>query len=327
MKIKNRLLTFLLLLIVMLPSNVHAHSKYVIPGGETVGISVFSDGILITGFYNVNGSNMAEKAGFLLGDQIIKIDDVSVSSIEEMIRIINEKESKELIFTVKRNTELKDIILNMEKDSDGSFKTGLYVKDQITGIGTLTYIDPKTNTFGALGHEIIEKNTTKKFNVRTGEIFEANVVGFEKSERGSAGQKRALIDQNSVKGIVKNNEISGIFGEYTEDYSNRKKLPIADSSNIKIGDALIRTVIEDEKIEEFDIFIISIDHSSDVKNILFEIRDERLLDASGGIVQGMSGSPIIQDEKIIGAVTHVIVDDSTKGYGIFIKTMLEEGER
>ena len=326
MKIKNRLLTFLLLLIVILPLNVHAHSRYVIPGGETVGISVNSNGVLVVGFYEVNGNNLGQEAGFFLGDNIINIDSTKVQSIEEMITIINEKKENELTFTVERNNELEQITLKLEKDNDGAYKTGLYVKDQITGIGTLTYIDPETNIFGALGHEIIEKNTARKFEVRDGEIFGANVTGFEKSTRGSAGQKRATFDRSNVRGTVNNNAISGIFGKYTEDFSDREKLKVADIPSIKTGKAVIRTVIENETVEEFDINIIRLNNVTDTKNILFEISDERLLNASGGIVQGMSGSPIIQDEKIIGAVTHVIVNDSAKGYGIFIHTMLEEGE-
>ena len=326
MKIKNKLLNSIILFLLIIPLNVFAYSSYIIPGGETIGIEVNSKGVLVVGFYKVNNSYIGRSAGFEVGDRIIKLNNKEVDNISSMIETINKTDSNTVEFTILRGTSEKNISLNLSEDSDGVLKTGLYVKDSINGIGTLTYIDPSTNIFGALGHEIIEKSTAEKFEIKDGIIFGANVVGIEKSTNGHAGEKTATYNKTEVFGKITGNEISGIFGKYTSNVEGKEKLEVAESKDIKTGAATIRTVIKDDKIEEFKINIIKLDDNSDTKNILFEVVDDRLLKEAGGIVQGMSGSPIIQNNKIIGAVTHVIVNDTTKGYGIFITTMLKEGE-
>ena len=326
MKIKNKLLSIFMLLLFIMPLNVFAYSNYIIPGGETIGIEVNSKGVLVVGFYKVNNSYIGKNAGFEIGDKITKLNNIEVSSISSMIEIINNTESNTVDATILRNNEVKNISLEMTKENDDVLKTGLYVKDAITGIGTLTYIDPETKVFGALGHEIIEKITSEKFEIKDGIIFGANVTSINKSKDGTAGEKNARYDKTEVFGNIKDNEISGIFGSYTTNFSNKEKLEVGEIKDIKTGPATIKTVIKDDKVEEFSINIIKIDETNEVKNILFEINDERLLKETGGIVQGMSGSPIIQNNKIIGAVTHVIVNDTTKGYGIFITTMLKEGD-
>lgn len=326
MKIKNKLLNAIILFLLIIPLNVFAYSSYIIPGGETIGIEVNSKGVLVVGFYKVNNSYIGRSAGFEVGDRIIKLNNKEVNNISSMIETINKTDNNTVEFTILRGTSEKNISLNLSEDSDGVLKTGLYVKDSINGIGTLTYIDPSTNIFGALGHEIIEKSTAEKFEIKDGIIFGANVVGIEKSTNGNAGEKTATYNKTEVFGKITGNEISGIFGKYTSNVEGKEKLEVAESKDIKTGAATIRTVIKDDKIEEFKINIIKLDDNSDTKNILFEVVDDRLLKEAGGIVQGMSGSPIIQNNKIIGAVTHVIVNDTTKGYGIFITTMLKEGE-
>lgn len=326
MKIKNKLLNSIILFLLIIPLNVFAYSSYIIPGGETIGIEVNSKGVLVVGFYKVNNSYIGRSAGFEVGDRIIKLNNKEVDNISSMIETINKTDSNTVEFTILRGTSEKNISLNLSEDSDGVLKTGLYVKDSINGIGTLTYIDPSTNIFGSLGHEIIEKSTAEKFEIKDGIIFGANVVGIEKSTNGNAGEKTATYNKTEVFGKITGNEISGIFGKYTSNVEGKEKLEVAESKDIKTGAATIRTVIKDDKIEEFKINIIKLDDNSDTKNILFEVVDDRLLKEAGGIVQGMSGSPIIQNNKIIGAVTHVIVNDTTKGYGIFITTMLKEGE-
>ena len=326
MKIKNKLLNAIILFLLIIPLNVFAYSSYIIPGGETIGIEVNSKGVLVVGFYKVNNSYIGRSAGFEVGDRIIKLNNKEVNNIPSMIETINKTDNNTVEFTILRGTSEKNISLNLSEDSDGVLKTGLYVKDSINGIGTLTYIDPSTNIFGALGHEIIEKSTAEKFEIKDGIIFGANVVGIEKSTNGNAGEKTATYNKTEVFGKITGNEISGIFGKYTSNVEGKEKLEVAESKDVKTGEATIRTVIKDDKIEEFKINIIKLDDNSDTKNILFEVVDDRLLKEAGGIVQGMSGSPIIQNNKIIGAVTHVIVNDTTKGYGIFITTMLKEGE-
>lgn len=326
MKLKNKLLLTILLLVII-PINVFAYSNYVIASGETIGIEVNSKGILVVGFYEVEGEYSAKEAGFEIGDKIIKVDNTAVNSIEDMITVIEKKNTEKINFTIKRGSQEKKIALSMKKDKNDILKTGLYVKDQINGIGTLTYIDPESRRFGALGHEIIETTTAQKFEIKDGKIFNATVSKIEKSRNGEAGEKNATYDKITENGKIDNNDITGIYGTYQKEINNMETMEVGEIKDIKQGPAKIKTVIEEKKVEEFDINIISIDTNSKTKNILFEITDETLLKETGGVVQGMSGSPIIQNNKIVGAVNYVIVNDTKKGYGIFITTMLKEGEK
>ncbi len=327
MKCKNIFLKFMILLLIIIPINTFAYSKYIIASGKTIGIEVNSKGILVVGFYKINNEYIAKNAGFKIGDNIIKINNKPVDKIDTMIDIINNKDSNKINFTIIRDKKVENINLNLVGDNSGILKTGLYVKDQINGIGTLTYIDPNTKIFGALGHEIIESTTAKKFEIKDGKIFSANVSDITKSRSGDAGEKNAEYNKDKVDGNIKNNDITGIYGTYSNAIKNLKTIEVGEINNIKKGNAIIKTVVNNNKVEDFDIEIISIDKNSKNKNILFQITDKRLLNKTGGVVQGMSGSPIIQDNKIIGAVNYVIVNDTTKGYGIFITTMLEEGEK
>ena len=312
----------LLLFLLIIPINVFAYSKYVIPGGETIGIEVNSKGILIVDFYKVNNCFIAKEAGFEVGDRIIKVDSIEVNNINEMLDIIKETNKKNINFIVERNNTNLELKLPLTKEN-GIIKTGLYVKDKINGIGTITYIDPKTKIYGSLGHEIVESKTLSRFEIKDGNIYEASVQSIIKSKRGVAGEKNAITNKNNLYGTVKENEITGIYGTYTKDI-NKDLIEISDT--ITTGEAYIKTVIKDDIVEDFKINILQIDTKSRTKNILFEITDKKLLKETGGIIQGMSGSPIIQNNKLVGAVNYVIVNDTSKGYGIFITTMLEEGD-
>ena len=326
MKKKDKLLQLLIVIALLLfPFNTLAYSEKVVVGGDTIGIEVHSKGVLIVDFYEVNGKFLAKDAGFQIGDIITKVDGKEVSGIESLTEQLENKEGK-VSFTVERNGKVKEIEMSLEKDENNVLKTGLYIKDQINGVGTLSYIDPETKIFGSLGHEIIERATISKFEIKDGEIYEASVSNIIKSEDGKAGEKNSIYNRDNVYGTIKENEVTGIFGKYTEDFSDKEMMSVGNSNDIHTGKASIRTVINNNDIEEFSIEIISLNDNSKTKNILFEITDERLLKETGGVIQGMSGSPIIQDEKIIGAVNYVIVNDPKRGYGIFITTMLEEGE-
>lgn len=177
-----------------------------------------------------------------------------------------------------------------------------------------------------LGHEILEKTTTEKFEIKDGTIFKSDVTGITQSEDGRAGEKNANYDKSTVYGKIDENTKSGIFGNYITNYDEIDAIEVGTKDDVKIGDATIRTVVENSEVKEYKVKIININKTSNIKNILFEITDEELLNKTGGVVQGMSGSPIIQNNKIVGAVTHVIVNEPKKGYGIFITTMLKEGE-
>ena len=326
MKIKNKLQIFLLALLLIFPLNTFAYSNYVISGGNTIGIEVNSKGVMVVGFYKLNDAYIAKDAGFEVGDVILKVNDKEVSDISSMVTLMGNEE-KTINFMVLRNGMKRKVNLKLVKDNDNVLKTGLYVKDKINGIGTLTYIDPKSRVFGALGHEILESNTISKFEIKDGKIYDAYVSGIVKSRNGKAGEKNAVYNKDDVYGVVEANEISGIFGKYSKDISNMDVIKVGKVDDITMGKAYIRTVIDNDKVEDFEINIINLDTNSKTKNILFEITDKRLLERTGGVVQGMSGSPIVQDNKIIGAVNYVIVNDTSKGYGIFITTMLGEGDK
>lgn len=327
MKIKNLLLTFIVSFFFIIPINIFAYSNYVYVSGETIGIEVNSSGVLIVGFYKIDDKYIAKDAGFEVGDIITSINDTNVSTIDEMISVIDKSSSSTIVVNVLRNEQFKIIKLELKYDGDNILKTGLYVKDKITGIGTLTYVDPDTKKFGALGHEILESTTASKFEIKDGKIFDANVTNITKSRSGKAGEKNANYDRSAVSGEVTKNEITGIFGTYNKDISDKELLEVGKVEDIQVGEAVIRTVINASSVQEFKIKILSLNINSDTKNILFEVTDPRLLEETGGIVQGMSGSPIIQNNKVIGAVNYVIVNDTTKGYGVFITNMLEIGDQ
>ena len=327
-KFKNAFFKIVMSTLLIMPNYVFAYSEKIIPGGENIGIQINTKGVIIVGLYKVNDSYPGKEANLKVGDVITKINGSNVANISEMVSKIEAANDKSKIkITYLRNKETFNTNLKLVKQNDGIYRTGLYVKDSINGIGTLTFIDPATNNFGALGHEIIESNTGKKLDIKDGKIYKSEITSIDKSSNGNPGEKNAKYYPEEVFGNIEENTTSGIFGKYTNELPTKETIKVGHKEDIKVGKASIRTVLEDEKVEEFAINITKIDYDiTNSKNILFEIIDSKLLDKTGGIVQGMSGSPIIQDDMIIGAVTHVIIDDTTKGYGIFITTMLEEAE-
>ena len=314
----------IILLLLIIPINVFAYSNKVIVGGETIGIEVHSNGVYVVGFYPVNGKNIAEESGFLVGDIIKKINGVNVSDINNLNRILNDENT--YTFNVLRNNKEYNIKIKLEEENN-VLKTGLYVKDTINGIGTLSYIDPETKVFGSLGHEILETKSYSKFEISDGSIYSSTVNNIKKSTNGNTGEKKADIDKSNEIGNISLNEENGIYGKYIDNYSDREILEVGDINSIKKGLAYIRTVVNGNEINNYSINILNIDENNSTKNILFEITDKSLLNTTGGIIQGMSGSPIIQNNKIIGVVNYVIVDNTKRGYGIFITKMLEEGDK
>lgn len=323
--------SFLLLLLSLsiIPINALAYSDYIIAGGENIGIEIKSKGVMIVGLYKVDSIYPAEEAGLKVGDIITTIENENINSIEDMVKKVNaHKEKGTIQIGYSRNNVLRKTNLKLYRGNDQVYKTGLYVKDSISGIGTLTFIDPGTNVFGALGHEIIEKTTGKILDIKDGKIFESNVTSITPSKDGIPGEKNAEFYYEKVNGTISENTSQGIFGTYTGEIDGKIKYKVAQPDEIKKGTAKIMTVLKDQTVKEYEITITKIDKNSKqkTKNIVFEITDQELLDKTGGIVQGMSGSPIIQEDTIIGAVTHVVVDNPQKGYGIFITNMLEEAE-
>lgn len=311
----------LYLAVMSMPINVFAYSSEVILGGQTIGIDVESSGVMVVGFYKIDGSYNVTSPQIVEGDYIVSVNGEEVTNIENMSSLI-ENSTDSVTLKVRRNDEEFEVILDLVKDGN-TYKTGIYVKDSITGIGTLTFIDPETMIYGALGHEIIESNSNSVFEISGGTIFENSITSISKSSVGTPGSKNATFYYDNTYGTIVSNTIEGIYGEYISDTSSYELIEVATSEEVEIGPAIIYTVTDEEKVETYDIYISSINETSDIKNLTIEITDEELLSLTGGVVQGMSGSPIIQNDKIIGAVTHVIVDNPTTGYGILIENMLE----
>lgn len=306
------------------PLSVFAYSNEVILGGSTIGINIESD-VMVIGFYKIGGKY--HKSDLVEGDIITKVEDDEIHTINDLSTSLEKYvEQEEITLTYLRGNKENTTLLSLYFE-DGMYKTGLYVKDGVTGIGTLTFIDPATNTYGALGHEVLESTTSKIVEVRSGSIFENSITSIDSSANGDPGSKNAKFYYNNIYGDIDKNTKYGIYGTYTKEYDDTSLIEVADSSEVKIGPAVIYTVLEDEKVEKFEIEITKINENSEIKNISFEITDQELLDKTGGVVQGMSGSPIVQNDKLIGAVTHVVTDNVTTGYGLFITTMLEESEK
>ena len=317
--------SILLLLFLIIPFNVFAYSEYLIPGGENIGIELKSEGVIVVGTYQIENNNPALDAGIIKGDIITSIDDIKISTTEDLVSKVNAYLDDEIKIGYIRNNLNMYTNLKLYKQNN-SYKTGLYIKDSVIGIGTLSFIDPNTKIFGALGHEIIEKTTGSIFNTKDGTIFESSVIGLIPSTNGSPGEKTARYYSERVNGTIFENTNKGVFGTYTKEIPNKDLYKVAQNDEVKTGNAIIRTVLNGDEIKEYSINIIKINNNSKTKNILFEITDKELLNKTNGIVQGMSGSPILQDDYIVGAVTHVVIDSPNKGYGIFITHMLEEAE-
>ena len=319
---------YTLLIVLLFPINIFAYSEYIIPGGENIGVEINSKGIVVVGFYKVDGKYIA-KEYINVGDTVLEIEGKEVSSIDNMSKLIEENMvDNEVNIKVLRNNKVLNTKLKLVKE-DEIYKTGLYIKDKVTGIGTLSYIDPETKIYGSLGHRIVINESDNLVEIRSGELFKSYVIGVDRSIDGRVGSKSASIDyKNRIGNVLKNTDV-GIFGYYDEILPNKELIEVADFDEIKLGKASIYTTLDNETVEEFEIEIIGINEEEidTNKSLSILVTDERLLENTGGIVQGMSGSPIIQGDKIIGAVTHVVVDEVKRGYAVFIRTMLEEGER
>ena len=322
-KIIQKLNIFMLLW--LLPLTVFAYSSEVILGGQNVGISINSQGVLIVGFYKVN--NIYNGSHLLVGDYIIKVNNETVANIKDLVSKIEKYATNDQVeITYLRDNKEYTTKIKLEK-SNNSYKTGIYVKDNLLGNGTLTYIDPETKIYGALGHYIIDSNTNTAIKIKDGSIFKSVITNITKSTDGNPGSINTKFYRQNIYGDINKNTLAGIFGMYENIPANGKLIKVANIDEIKTGKATIFTSLAQNEIKEYDINILKIDKNSPIKNFYFEITDKNLIDTAGGVVQGMSGSPIVQNGKLIGAVTHVTIDNVKTGYGISIINMLKEGEK
>jgi stage IV sporulation protein B len=298
MPIKRRYITLIFaFLFFLFPSLIDAKQVYL--GGENIGIEISNEGLIVTGTYDVkNGRkiyNPSADSDIKKGDILLKIEDKSINTLEELLSYIKENcNNKESVnITIIRNGAAYQRTLKLIKDNKNSIKTGLYIKDSILGIGTVTYFDPENKIYGALGHEMSD-SSNKRATFIDGKIYKSDVTLVKKSENGDPGEKVATIDKETVLGDIQKNTIFGIYGEYVNVVKD-KLIETATIDEVKKGKAYIYTVVENEKIEKFEIEITDIKKQSnqDIKGITFKIVDAGLLNISNGVVAGMSGSPIV----------------------------------
>lgn len=313
-----------LCLLLLFPMLVWAYSNEVYLGGDTLGILVNSKGVMVVGYYLVEGENI--NTNIEVGDRIIKVSSEEVTDTSSLALLIKKYMNGEKVnLTILRNEIEREEEIEL-KYINGSYRTGLYVKGNLLGIGTLTYIDPSTGVYGVLGHSLNYSQINQRVEIDSGSAFKTIVSGFTRSKDGNPGSKNADILKDSLVGTIEHNSSYGIFGFYKEDY-DKQLYEVASLDYVKLGEAYMYTTNENNEIKAYQIKILDINKNTKEKNIYFEIVDDELINMSGGVVQGMSGSPIVQNGKLIGAVTRVLVEDVTKGYGISIITMLEEGDK
>lgn len=304
-------------------------AKEVYLGGNSIGIEVINEGLLISGTYDVRDKgkiyNPSVNDDIKKGDILVKVEDTKVNTLNEFIDVIKNNSNEYINVSLYRNNSLIGRKLKLIKDDDGSIKTGIYVKDNLLGIGTITYYDPSNTAYGALGHKMSDSNSDER--LVTGNIYSSNVKKINKSKNGNPGEKIASINKNDLLGDIQVNNDYGIYGEYVNVVKD-ELIETASIEEVKEGRAYIYTVINNNIVEPFEIEITNIkkQNSKDIKGITFKVTDKRLLDITNGVVAGMSGSPIVQNGKLIGAVTHVVVDNVKYGYGIFIDWMLLESQ-
>ncbi|BAM47314.1 SpoIVB peptidase [Amphibacillus xylanus] len=320
--------------------NVNVDHQYqVIPGGQSIGVSLETLGVLVVGYHYIgdeaDNQSPGREIGIKIGDNILEMNQHSIQSIEDIGPIVAEAGQNNESIQIKYQRDHKvfeDELIPVYDEKTDSYKIGLYIRDSAAGIGTMTFLDPQTNMYGALGHVIADIDTKEPIEIKSGTIVKSKITSIQKGNSGLPGEKRATFNKNeNLLGNITKNSSFGVFGELDIDLSKEdltEPIPIAYSHEVVEGPAQILTVIDDEKVEAFDIEIISTIEQKNpaTKGMVIKVTDERLLEKTGGIVQGMSGSPIIQNNKLIGAVTHVFVNDPTSGYGIHIEWMLDEAE-
>ena len=226
----------ILLALFLIPLPILAYPSTLIPGGENIGIGIKTNGVIVAGIYDINGIYPATEAGIKQGDIITNVDNKDISTIDEMVELINNNTNNELVIEYKRNNKNYKTTLKLQ-NSDGIIKTGLYVKDSVTGIGTLSFIDPTTKKFGALGHEITEQNTGLMLEVKKGTIFSSSVTKIDRSSNGVPGSKNALFYSDDIKGNILKNTHVGIFGNYTKEIPVKQAYKVATPEDIELGNA------------------------------------------------------------------------------------------
>lgn len=307
-------------------------SSQIMVSGSNVGIYMETKGVLIidTGEILGEGGIPKEPAKNIVkpGDYIVAMNEQKISTKRELMEDLSLLDGREVTLQVQRKGETIPVSISPVKDHQGEYKLGIWVRDDTQGIGTLTFVDAEGN-YGALGHGISDVDTGELLDIQDGTLYQAEILGIQKGSKGSPGELSGLIryEPANIIGKITCNSKNGIYGSYTGKMGkgiHLQQMPVAYKQEMEVGPASILCSIDD-KVQEYQAKITKIDmnHEDTNKSFVIQVTDPRLLEKTGGIVQGMSGSPILQNGKVVGAVTHVFVQDSTSGYGIFIENMLE----
>ena len=313
--------------------------KKVVPCGQPFGIKMLTEGIIVVRLSDINGetnSCPARNAGIHVGDIIISVGGEKITSNEDLSKAISSSNGESVEVVIKRNesdnnsSSDEEISLKLTPqycESEKSYKTGMWVRDSSAGIGTITFYDPSTGAFGGLGHPICDTDTGNLMPLSSGEICGVSITGYKKGMNGVPGELKGRFLSGDEVGVVTQNTKSGVFGSLNESPSDSEEVEIADYDEIKTGKAEILTTISGSEPAKYSINIEQVNNDDpDLKNLVIRVTDKDLLEETGGILQGMSGSPIIQNGKLIGAVTHVFVNNSSMGYGILAQTMISQAQ-
>ena len=306
----------------------------VIPLGTAIGMKLYTKGVLVVGMSQISTisnekTKPYENSGIEQGDMIVAVNNKEVSTTEELIEEVNKSNGNSVKIKYLKNNETQETSITPVKSKD-NYKIGLWVRDAAAGVGTLTLYEPSTNSFMALGHGISDIDTEKIVEISNGELITANIISIKKGEKGNPGEIKGTIDCGNKIGEISKNTNLGVYGNVTNknyldiDYSN--ELEVAARNEIKEGKAQIICQLDNDGKKEYDIEIKKIytTNNEDNKSMLIKVTDENLLNKTGGIIQGMSGAPIIQNGKFIGAVTNVLVNDPTQGYAVFADMMIKQ---
>ncbi len=309
--------------------NVIPNTK-VIPVGKAIGMKLYTDGVLVVGMSEINGKKPYENTGIQEGDRIIEINNEKVDSTDELIETVNKSNGKQIAVKYKRNEDIITTSIEPAKTDDDQYKLGLWVRDAAAGVGTMTFYEPSSGMFAALGHGITDIDTSDLIQIANGELVTTNILSIVKGEKGAPGEIRGTIENGVSFGNIYKNTKYGVYGNVLNksrlELNSAEEMEVALRNEIKTGKAQILCELQDGKIERYEIEIqkLFINNNEDNKSMVIKVTDKKLIEKTGGIIQGMSGAPIIQNGKFVGAVTHVLVNDPTIGYGVFADIMIKQ---
>lgn len=309
----------------------------VIPVGNIAGVKLYTSGVLVVGMSEIEGNDSKkykpyENTGIKEGDTIIKIDDKQISTTEDLIKTVNMSNGQDIKVKFIHQEETKECSMTPVKTNKSEYKLGLWVRDSAAGVGTVTFYEPTSKTFGALGHGITDIDTNELINISSGEFITTRILNITKGEVGEPGKIQGTVENQQNIGTISKNSRFGIYGKVNNlaslNIDKSKELEVALRDEIKTGKATILCSLDNQTPKEYEIEIQKIykENNYDNKSMQIKVTDQRLIDKTGGIIQGMSGAPILQNGKFIGAVTHVLVNNPKEGYAVFGDIMLKQSK-